>query len=76
MVLSVIDPATIHALTPYKRSYSEQTLAHVEVLDALAAGFATTVITDATRAISAEGWEAARADLAQHGGHLVASLDL
>ncbi|GAB3571359.1 nicotinamidase [Hymenobacter daeguensis] len=39
--------------------------------DALAEGFAATIIEDATRPISAEGWEQARADLLQHGGHLV-----
>jgi nicotinamidase/pyrazinamidase len=41
--------------------------------DALAEGFAATIIEDATRAISAEGWEKAKADLAQHGGQLVPS---
>ncbi|HEX8328060.1 MAG TPA: bifunctional nicotinamidase/pyrazinamidase [Hymenobacter sp.] len=38
--------------------------------DALAEGFAATVLTDATRAISAEGWVRAQADLRQHGGNL------
>ena len=49
---------------------------YYSALDALAAGFATTVITDATRAISAEGWAAAQADLTARGGRLVASLAL
>ena len=43
---------------------------YYSALDALAAGFATTVITDATRAISAEGWVAAQADLQAKGAHL------
>ena len=46
---------------------------YYSALDALAAGFTTTVITDATRAISAEGWAAAQADLTARGGRLVAS---
>ena len=49
---------------------------YYSALDALAAGFTTTVITDATRAISAEGWAAAQADLTARGGRLVASLAL
>ena len=49
---------------------------YYSALDALAAGFATTVITDATRAISAEGWAAAQADLTARGGQLVASSTL
>jgi nicotinamidase/pyrazinamidase len=44
--------------------------------DALAAGFAATIIEDATRAISAEGWEQAKADLAQRGGKLMHSAAL
>jgi len=44
---------------------------YYSALDALAAGFATTVITDATRAISTEGWAAARADLRAKGARLV-----
>ncbi|MDO7876703.1 bifunctional nicotinamidase/pyrazinamidase [Hymenobacter sp. ASUV-10] len=43
---------------------------YFSALDALAEGFATTVITDATRAISAEGFAAAQADLRAKGGHL------
>ena len=45
-------------------------------LDALAAGFATTVVTDATRAISAEGWGAAQAELRAKGGRLATSAEL
>ena len=41
--------------------------------DALAEGFAATVIEDATRAISAEGWTAAKADLVQRGGQVLSS---
>lgn len=44
--------------------------------DALAEGFAATIIEDATRAISAEGWGQAKADLAQHGGQLIQSTAL
>ena len=44
--------------------------------DALAEGFAATVIEDATRAISAEGWEKAKADLQAQGGRLVQSTTL
>jgi nicotinamidase/pyrazinamidase len=43
---------------------------YYSALDALAAGFATTVVTDATRAISAEGWAAAQADLTDKGARL------
>lgn len=43
---------------------------YFSALDALAEGFATTVITDATRAISAEGFAAAQADLRAKGGQL------
>jgi nicotinamidase/pyrazinamidase len=43
---------------------------YYSALDALAEGFATTVITDATRAISAEGFAAAQADLQARGGQL------
>jgi nicotinamidase/pyrazinamidase len=46
---------------------------YYSALDALAAGFATTVVTDATRAISAEGWAAAQADLQAKGACLTAS---
>ena len=46
---------------------------YYSALDALAAGFTTFVITDATRAISAEGLAAALADLEAKGAHLVAS---
>lgn len=46
---------------------------YYSALDALAAGFATTVVTDATRAISPEGWAAAQADLAAKGARLLAS---
>jgi len=49
---------------------------YYSALDALAAGFATTVITDATRAISAEGWAAAQADLHQRGARLLNSTDM
>lgn len=42
--------------------------------DALAEGFEVVVLAEATRAISAEGWAAAQADLRQHGGHVVSSL--
>ncbi|MBF9222397.1 bifunctional nicotinamidase/pyrazinamidase [Hymenobacter ruricola] len=44
--------------------------------DALAEGFAATVLTDATRAISAEGWARAQDDLRQLGGRLRASTEL
>jgi nicotinamidase/pyrazinamidase len=44
--------------------------------DALAEGFAATIIEDATRAISAAGWEKAKADLHEHGGRLVPSATL
>ncbi|GAA4020957.1 bifunctional nicotinamidase/pyrazinamidase [Hymenobacter glaciei] len=46
---------------------------YYSALDALAAGFATTVITDATRAISPEGWATAQADLTAKGAQLVAN---
>ena len=49
---------------------------YYSALDALAAGFTTTVITDATRAISAEGWAAAQADLRQRGAQLLNSTDV
>ena len=42
--------------------------------DALAAGFEAVILAEATRAISAEGWAAAQADLRQHGGHVVSTL--
>ena len=41
--------------------------------DALAEGFAATVIEDATRAISAAGWATAKADLVQRGGQVLRS---
>jgi nicotinamidase/pyrazinamidase len=44
--------------------------------DALAEGFAATIIEDATRAISAEGWATAKADLQQHGGQVISSAAL
>jgi nicotinamidase/pyrazinamidase len=44
---------------------------YYSALDALAAGFATSVVLDATRAISAEGWATAQADLQAKGAHLV-----
>ncbi|WP_426061406.1 bifunctional nicotinamidase/pyrazinamidase [Hymenobacter sp. B1770] len=46
---------------------------YFSALDAHAAGFATVVITDATRAISAEGFGAARADLESKGVRLLES---
>ncbi|GAB3845292.1 bifunctional nicotinamidase/pyrazinamidase [Hymenobacter terrigena] len=49
---------------------------YYSALDALEAGFSTTVITDATRAISAEGWTTAQADLQAKGAHLAASPSL
>ncbi|MBD2722669.1 bifunctional nicotinamidase/pyrazinamidase [Hymenobacter armeniacus] len=49
---------------------------YYSALDALAAGFATTVITDATRAISVEGFAAALADLRAKGATLVESAAL
>jgi nicotinamidase/pyrazinamidase len=44
--------------------------------DALREGFATFIIEDATRAISAEGFTAAKAAVRTQGGHLVQSHDL
>ncbi|WP_046245747.1 bifunctional nicotinamidase/pyrazinamidase [Hymenobacter terrenus] len=44
--------------------------------DALAEGFAATVIEDATRAISADGWAQAKADLQQRGGQLINSTEV
>ena len=49
---------------------------YYSALDALAAGFATTVVTDATRAISAAGWVAAQADLTARGARLLESTAL
>ena len=46
---------------------------YYSALDALAAGFSTTVLTDATRAISSEGFSAALLDLEAKGAHLVQS---
>lgn len=46
---------------------------YYSALDALATGFATTVVTDATRAISADGWAAAQANLTAKGARLLAS---
>lgn len=43
--------------------------------DALTEGFGVVVLAEATRAISAEGWAAAQANLRQHGGHVVNSLE-
>ena len=45
---------------------------YYSALDALAAGFATTVLTDAVRAISAEGWATAQANLLAKGARLLA----
>lgn len=41
--------------------------------DARAEGFGAVVLADATRAISAEGWERAQADLQQLGGQVLSS---
>jgi nicotinamidase/pyrazinamidase len=41
--------------------------------DALAEGFETFLIEDATRPISPEGFEQAKHDLTQHGGHIINS---
>ena len=49
---------------------------YYSALDALVAGFATTVITDAVRAISAAGWGAAQAELRAQGGRLATSAEL
>ncbi|GAB3867566.1 bifunctional nicotinamidase/pyrazinamidase [Hymenobacter segetis] len=49
---------------------------YYSALDSLEAGFATTVITDATRAISTEGWAAAQADLHQRGAQLRSSAEV
>ncbi|MDB5267852.1 MAG: bifunctional nicotinamidase/pyrazinamidase [Hymenobacter sp.] len=49
---------------------------YYSALDALAGGFTTAVITDATRAISAEGWAAAQADLRQRGAQLRSSAEV
>ena len=46
---------------------------YYSALDALAAGFETHVIVDAIRAISADGFRAAQADLQAKGAHLVES---
>ena len=46
---------------------------YYSALDALAAGFQTVVIEDATRPISAAGWAAARADLVAKGARLLGS---
>ena len=48
---------------------------YYSALDALAAGFATTVLTDATRAISAGGWATAQADLIAQGARLLTSTE-
>ena len=48
---------------------------YYSALDALAAGFATTVLTDATRAISAGGWATAQADLIAQGARLLTSAE-
>ena len=39
--------------------------------DALAAGFGATILADATRAISAEGWARAQAELTRQGGRIL-----
>ena len=44
---------------------------YYSALDALVAGFATMVVTDAVRAISPEGWAAAQADLTARGARLL-----
>ncbi|HEU4904325.1 MAG TPA: bifunctional nicotinamidase/pyrazinamidase [Flavisolibacter sp.] len=44
--------------------------------DALAEGFATFLIEDATRAISSDGFEKAKKELLERGGHLVLSHDI
>jgi nicotinamidase/pyrazinamidase len=44
--------------------------------DALAEGFSTYVIEDATRAISLEGFENSKKDLFEKGGHLVQSTEV
>jgi nicotinamidase/pyrazinamidase len=49
---------------------------YYSALDALTAGFSTYVITDATRAISAEGFRTALADLQAKGAHLLESSSL
>ncbi|WP_035568108.1 bifunctional nicotinamidase/pyrazinamidase [Hymenobacter sp. IS2118] len=49
---------------------------YFSALDALAAGFATFVVTDATRAISADGFRAALADLQGKGARLLESAAL
>lgn len=45
-------------------------------MDSLAAGFATFLIEDATRAISNEGFEKAKRDILEKGGHLVRGHDI
>lgn len=49
---------------------------YYSALDALAAGFATTVIEDATRAISGAGFDLAKADLRARGAQLRPSADV
>jgi len=49
---------------------------YYSALDALAEGFDTYVVADATRPISAEGFEKALADLQGKGARVVASADL
>ena len=49
---------------------------YYSALDALAAGFATTIVTDATRAISPNGWAAAQTDLRTKGARLVKAAQL
>ena len=49
---------------------------YYSALDALAAGFTTFVITDATRAIDAGGWAAAQAELLKRSGQLLHSANL
>ncbi|GAB2951390.1 bifunctional nicotinamidase/pyrazinamidase [Hymenobacter coalescens] len=49
---------------------------HFSALDALAAGFNTFLIEDATRAIDAESFVQAKAELQRRGGHVVQSADV
>lgn len=49
---------------------------YFSALDALQEGFAVCFVEDATRAISAEGYQQARADLAQRGARFVTTADV
>ncbi|SDX35769.1 bifunctional nicotinamidase/pyrazinamidase [Hymenobacter psychrophilus] len=49
---------------------------YFSALDALQEGFAVFFVEDATRAISAEGYQQARADLAQRGARFVTTADV